>query len=51
LEYRQDGKYAGEFPERWLPSAIAVLGEGFTEQNRFSTARLKWFAENNGILY
>ena len=41
LEYRQDGKYAGEFPERWLPSAIAVLGEGFTEQNRFLNSTLK----------
>jgi long-chain acyl-CoA synthetase len=39
--YRQGGKYAGEFPERWLPSAIAVLGEGFTEQNRFLNSTLK----------
>ena len=41
LAYRQGGNYAGEFPERWLPSAIAVLGEGFTEQNRFLNSTLK----------
>ncbi len=29
------------FPERWLPSAIAVLGEGFTEQNGFLNSTLK----------
>jgi long-chain acyl-CoA synthetase len=29
------------FPERWLPSAIAVLGEGFTEQNKFLNSTLK----------
>jgi len=34
-EYRAGGKYAGMFPERWLPSTFAVLEEGFTEQNRF----------------
>ncbi len=35
------GKYAGEFPERWLPSAVAVLGEAFTEQNHFLNSTLK----------
>jgi long-chain acyl-CoA synthetase len=40
-EYKGVGKYAGEFPERWLPAAIAVLGEGFTEQNRFLNSTLK----------
>lgn len=40
-EYRKGGKFSGEFPERWLPSAIAVLGEGFTEQNRFLNSTLK----------
>ena len=28
-------------PARWLPSAVAVLGEGFTEQNRFLNSTLK----------
>ena len=40
-EYRPGGKYAGEFPERWLPSAVGVLGEGFTEQNHFLNSTLK----------
>ncbi|MBI3788809.1 MAG: AMP-binding protein, partial [Ignavibacteriales bacterium] len=40
-EYFQKGRYAGIFPERWLPSAIAVLGEPFTEQNRFLNSTLK----------
>jgi long-chain acyl-CoA synthetase len=26
-QYKKNGKYEGLFPERWLPSAIAVLGE------------------------
>jgi long-chain acyl-CoA synthetase len=29
------------FPGKWLPSAVAVLGEGFTEQNRFLNSTLK----------
>ncbi|KAB2923172.1 MAG: AMP-binding protein [Bacteroidetes bacterium] len=40
-EYRAGGRYAGEFPERWLPAAIAVLGDGFTEQNHFLNSTLK----------
>jgi long-chain acyl-CoA synthetase len=28
-EFKKGGHYEGEFPERWLPSAIAVLDEGF----------------------
>ncbi|GJQ62257.1 MAG: AMP-dependent synthetase [Melioribacteraceae bacterium] len=39
--FRTGGEYAGQFPERWLPSAIAVLGEGFTEQNKFLNSTLK----------
>jgi long-chain acyl-CoA synthetase len=41
VEYKSSGKYAGEFPERWLPSAIAVLGEAFTEQNHFLNSTMK----------
>lgn len=39
--FRQDGQYGGMFPDRWLPSAIAVLGEGFTEQNHFLNSTMK----------
>jgi long-chain acyl-CoA synthetase len=40
-EYRKGGKFGDMFPERWLPSAIAVLGEGFTEQNRLLNSTMK----------
>ena len=36
-----DGKYKEEFPSRWLPTSIAILGEGFTEQNHFLNSTLK----------
>lgn len=39
--YRTGGAYNGMFPSRWLPSGIAVLGEGFTEQNGFMNTTLK----------
>jgi long-chain acyl-CoA synthetase len=39
--YRPGGKFSGLFPERWLPSAIAILAEPFTEQNRFLNSTLK----------
>lgn len=39
--YRGGGKYAGIFPERWLPAAIAVIEEGFSEQNRMLNSTLK----------
>jgi long-chain acyl-CoA synthetase len=39
--YREGGTYAAMFPSRWLPSAMAVLGEEFTEQNGFMNSTLK----------
>ena len=39
--YRPGGDQEGLFPERWLPSAVAVLGEAFTEQNRMLNSTLK----------
>ncbi|MBN2266486.1 MAG: AMP-binding protein [Candidatus Aminicenantes bacterium] len=39
--FREGGRHAGQFPVRWLPAAVAVLGEGFTEQNRFLNSTLK----------
>ena len=39
--YGAGGRHAGAFPERWMPSAFAVLGEPFTEQNRFLNSTLK----------
>lgn len=40
-EYRKGGKYEGLFPERWLPSAVAVIGEPFTEQNGLVNSTMK----------
>ena len=39
--FREGGAHAGEFPARWLPAAVAVLGEGFTEQNHLLNSTLK----------
>lgn len=39
--YKSGGAYAGEYPERWLPAAIAVLPEPFTEQNQLLNSSLK----------
>jgi long-chain acyl-CoA synthetase len=39
--YKNGGVHAGEFPERWLPVAIAVLPEPFTEQNHLLNSSLK----------
>lgn len=40
-EFREGGRHAGMFPARWLPAAVAVLGEGFTEQNHFLNSSMK----------
>ena len=40
-EYRKGGKYEGLFPERWLPAAVAVIGESFTEQNGLVNSTMK----------
>ena len=39
--YREGGADAGLFPSKWLPAAVAILGEGFTEQNRLLNSTLK----------
>ena len=40
-DYKAGGVYAGEYPERWLPAAIAVLPEEFTEQNLLLNSTMK----------
>ena len=39
--YRKGGKYEGMFPERWLPTAVIILPEAFTEQNHLLNSTLK----------
>ncbi len=40
-EYRIGGKYEKMFPQRWLPSSVAVLEEPFTESNQLLNSTLK----------
>jgi len=40
-EYRKGGKFEGSFPERWLPAAVAIIGEPFTEQNGLVNSTMK----------
>ena len=39
--YRKGGAHEGLFPERWLPAAVAVLPEPFTEQNHMVNSTMK----------
>ena len=39
--YRKGGRYEGVFPDRWLPAAICVLPEPWTEQNHFLNSSMK----------
>lgn len=39
--HREGGDLEGAFPGRWLPSAIAVLGEPFSEQNHMLNSTMK----------
>lgn len=40
-QFKKGGKHEGMFPERWLPTAIAVLPEPFTADNKMLNAMLK----------
>lgn len=40
-EYRTNGKYGNMFPQRWLPVAIGILEEGFTEENGLMNSSMK----------
>ena len=40
-EYRKGGKHYGEFPDNWLPKALAILPEAFTEQNHMVNSTMK----------
>ena len=39
--YKSGGRYADMFPERWLPSTVGLLAEGFTEDNHMLNSTLK----------
>jgi len=40
-EYRSGGKYEDMFPHRWLPTAVGILPEGFTEENKLLNSTMK----------
>lgn len=40
-EYRTNGKFGNMFPQRWLPVAIGILEEGFTEDNGLMNSTMK----------
>ena len=40
-KFKSGGEFENQFPERWLPSTFAILGEGFNEQNKFLNSTLK----------
>ena len=40
-KYRNDGIYASEFPDRWVPAVIALADEPFTEQNGLVNSTMK----------
>lgn len=40
-EYRLGRKFEKMFPQRWLPPAIAILDEGFTEANQMMNSTMK----------
>ena len=41
IAFRAGGVHAGEFPDRWLPSAVAIVDEAFTEQNGLVNSTMK----------
>lgn len=40
-EYLSGGKYENMFPGRWLPAALGVMEEPFTEENRMLNSTMK----------
>ena len=40
-EYRSNGKYGNMFPQRWLPVALGILEEGFSEDNGLMNSTMK----------
>ncbi|MEN8226922.1 MAG: AMP-binding protein [Bacteroidota bacterium] len=40
-EYRKNGKYGDLFPQRWIPSNVGILSEGFTVANKLMNPTYK----------
>jgi long-chain acyl-CoA synthetase len=39
--FKNGGEFEAMFPNRWLPAAIGILEEGFTEENRMMNSTMK----------
>jgi long-chain acyl-CoA synthetase len=40
-EYGPSGRFNSMFPKRWLPAAVGILREGFTEENHLMNSTMK----------
>jgi long-chain acyl-CoA synthetase len=40
-KFKKGGEHDESFPDRWLPKTFAILGEGFTEENKMLNSTLK----------
>jgi long-chain acyl-CoA synthetase len=40
-QFKDGGKHAGMFPQRWLPATFAILGDSFNEENHFMNSTMK----------
>lgn len=49
-EYRPGGKHEDMFPHRWLPTAVGILPEAFTEKNKLLNSTMK-VVRNRVITY
>ena len=57
--YKKGGKFEGSFPERWLPTSVAILPESFNESNGLLNSTMKmvrgkiteYFAKELDYLY
>jgi len=50
-KFKKGGELEETFPERWLPTAIAVVGEPFTEENKMLNSTLKIVRRNIETFY
>ncbi|MGZ2369728.1 AMP-dependent synthetase/ligase [Ancylomarina sp. YFZ004] len=49
-DYKSGGKYQDMFPQRWIPNAIGILPEAFTEDNKLVNSTMK-VVRNKVVLY
>ena len=40
-KYRTGGEFGGEFPDRWLPAALIIVDEAFSEKNGLVNSTMK----------